>query len=145
MRQSEIHHLGPTGACECSNNDGAVPTVLCVDDNAAFLAAFAAVLELAGFAVTTACDPAEGLALVKRRAFDLAILDYHMPGMTGVQLARKIRRSRPGMPMLLLSANECVPAAELRVFDRYVAKGEDVQAVLLAILSSVDGRGHKAA
>jgi CheY-like chemotaxis protein len=116
-----------------------------VDDNAAFLAAFAAVLELAGFAVTTACDPAEGLALVKRRAFDLAILDYHMPGMTGVQLARKIRRSRPGMPMLLLSANECVPAAELRVFDRYVAKGEDVQAVLLAILSSVDGRGHKAA
>ncbi|HEX7289024.1 MAG TPA: response regulator [Candidatus Angelobacter sp.] len=147
MRQSELERRGPTGVCRCSSNDNhdAVPTVLCVDDNAAFLSAFAAVLEKAGFAVTTASDPAEGLALVKRRAFDLAILDYHMPGMTGVQLARKIRRSRPRMPMLLLSANDCVPAAELLVFNRYVAKGENVQAVLLAIQSSIAGRGRKAA
>jgi CheY-like chemotaxis protein len=145
MQQSELHHLGPTGACGCSSHNSTAPTVLCVDDNAAFLAAFAAVLELAGFAVTTACDPIEGLALVKRRAFDLAILDYHMPGMTGVQLARKIRRSRPRMPMLLLSANESVPAAELHVFNRYVTKGENVQAVLLAVRSSLAGAGHKVA
>lgn len=144
MRQSEAYHLEHTGACGSSTTDDAVPRLLCVDDNAAFLAAFAAVLELAGFDVTTACDPVEGLALVKRRAFDLAILDYHMPGMTGVQLARRIRRSRPSMPMLLLSANECVPAAELRVFNRYVAKGEDVHTVLLAIRSSIAGMGRKA-
>lgn len=144
MLQSELEHLGPTCAGASGTTDNAVPRVLCVDDNAVFLSAFAAVLESAGFAVTTACDPAEGLALVKRRAFDLAILDYHMPGMTGVQLARRIRRSRPSMPMLLLSANECVPAAELRVFNRYVAKGEDVHAVLLAIRLSIAGVGRKA-
>jgi CheY-like chemotaxis protein len=144
MLQSDVREHGRTGPCpRCGGS--ATPKVLCVDDNAAFLSAFAAVLELAGFAVTTASDPAQGLALVKRSTFDLAILDYHMPGMTGAQLGRKIHRSRPSLPMMLLSANESVPAAELRVFNRYVAKGENVQEVLLAVRGSLTCTNRKVA
>jgi len=107
--------------------------VLCVDDNSAFLAAFSAVLEFAGISVTAASDPAHGLALARSAFFDLAILDYHMPGMNGAQLARRIRQTRPGMPLILLSANESVPAEDLRAFNRYLRKGEGFQEVLLAI------------
>lgn len=111
--------------------------ILCVDDNAAFLLAFSALLELAGFSVITAGNPARGLDLVRRGVFDLAILDYHMPGMNGAQLARRIRQTRPEMPLILLSANESVPAEDLRAFNRYLRKGEGLQEVLLAIGLSV--------
>jgi CheY-like chemotaxis protein len=113
------------------------PRILCVDDNEPFLTAFSALLELAGFSVTTASDPALGLKLVRKSSYDLAILDYHMPGINGAQLARKMRQTKADMPMILLSANDSVPAADLRVFNRHLAKGEGFQEVLLAVFSSL--------
>lgn len=114
--------------------------ILCVDDDAPFLCAFSALLELAGFSVTAASDPAQGLALMSKGSFDLAILDYHMPGMNGAQLARKIRRNRPDMPVILLSANDSVPAADLRMFNRCLAKGESFREILLAVRSALPDR-----
>ena len=113
------------------------PKILCVDDDAGFLSAFSALLELAGFSVTTASDPAHGLELVQKNWFDLAILDYHMPGINGAQLARQIRQSRPDMPVILLSASGSVPTADLQVFNRHLAKGEGFRQVLLAVRSSL--------
>jgi CheY-like chemotaxis protein len=119
--------------------------VLCVDDNSGFLSAFSALLEFAGFSVTATTDPAHGLVIARSTVFDLAILDYHMPGMNGAQLARKIRQSTPDMPLLLLSANESVPATDLRLFDRYLAKGENFQELLLAVRASLVSEKRRSA
>lgn len=43
-------------------------------------------------------------ALAQGAAFDLAILDMHMPGMDGVTLARRIRAVRPSLSMILFSS-----------------------------------------
>ena len=49
------------------------------------------VLEECGFRVIAKTDPLEALALCKRTYFDLALLDYEMPSMSGSKLAQEIK------------------------------------------------------
>ncbi|CAN5183320.1 hypothetical protein BH11PSE2_BH11PSE2_11950 [soil metagenome] len=78
--------------------------VLLVDDDADVRAAGAALLREVGCVVTEAHDGASALALLdKGLLVDRVLLDYAMPGMTGVELARRIRARRPGLPLVLIS------------------------------------------
>ncbi len=45
----------------------------------------------------------ELLDLAKRIAWDVAVLDYNMPGKTGLELLKQLQRRYPGRPILLLS------------------------------------------
>ena len=61
-----------------------------------------AMLEDLGHAVVEARSGEEALALLRRtRTVDLAIMDYAMPGMTGLQLADAVAAERPGTLCLL--------------------------------------------
>ena len=56
-------------------------------------------------------------------AFDLAILDMHMPEMDGVALARQIRERRPELPLVLFSSLGRREAGDAdKLFDAYLAK-----------------------
>lgn len=48
----------------------------------------------------TAATSAEALGLIARRRFDLYLLDNWMPGGSGVELCREIRRSDPSTPVI---------------------------------------------
>src|SRR6186713_2237764 len=52
-----------------------------------------------------AANAEEALALVKSDAFDMAIIDFNMPGRDGLQLAAEMLSLRPGMPLAVISAN----------------------------------------
>ena len=52
-----------------------------------------------------AANADEALALVKSDAFDMAIIDFNMPGRDGLQLAAEMLSLRPGMPLAVISAN----------------------------------------
>ena len=56
-----------------------------------------------GFDVTDAESGAKALECVAAQEFDLVILDYAMPGMSGPATAQEIRRHRPGQKLLLIS------------------------------------------
>jgi CheY-like chemotaxis protein len=57
-----------------------------------------------GHHVHTALSGPEALAILgSGTTIDLLVTDQAMPGMTGVQLAREIRSSRPRLPILLVS------------------------------------------
>ena len=62
-----------------------------------------AVPERQGYEVTSQMDSVAALALERERSadFDLIITDYTMPGLTGLDLIREIRRTLPDMPILL--------------------------------------------
>ncbi|MEW5757793.1 MAG: PAS domain S-box protein [Pseudomonadota bacterium] len=79
--------------------------LLFVDDEAALGAMVKRGLERAGYKVEIESDPRRALALFQRNParFDLAITDQMMPGMTGAELLREIRRQRPGLPVILCS------------------------------------------
>ena len=55
-----------------------------------------------------AANADEALALAKSDAFDVAIIDFNMPGRDGLQLAAEMLSLRPGMPLAVISANHQV-------------------------------------
>ncbi len=79
--------------------------MLVVDDNATNRKVLA--LQATKWGMTTQpCDtPAEALRRLEQSdAFDLAIVDMHMPGMDGIALAREIRARAPSLPLVLFSS-----------------------------------------
>ena len=57
----------------------------------------------------------EALALARQEQFDIALVDFNMPGRDGLELAAELRSLRPDMPVAVVSANlqiEIVSRAE---------------------------------
>lgn len=96
-------------ALETDQEDRRVTLV--VDDDPLVLTNTAAFLEDLGHHVVCATSGAEALEAIGHHAdLELLITDYAMPGMTGVQLRDTALQMRPGLPMLLLTGFEGVPA-----------------------------------
>jgi two-component system response regulator RegA len=68
------------------------PTLLLVDDDAAFRGALAAAMTRRGFAVTTAANAAEAEEAAKQQVFEYALVDMRMPGASGIELVGALRR-----------------------------------------------------
>jgi CheY-like chemotaxis protein len=79
------------------------PQILLVDDNCHGLVARRAVLEEAGYRILTARSGEEALELYSTQKIDVVVTDYRMPGMNGVELIQKIRKSDAGVRIILLS------------------------------------------
>ena len=85
----------------------------------------AALLNDCGYGVLTAGSVTEALELAKEISFDLYILDVRLPDGTGVELCEKLRKMRPGIPILYYSAYGGVAdheAALARCGETYVRK-----------------------
>lgn len=65
---------------------------LVVDDEAASRAVLRHVLEVGGLEVSEAADGRRGLALARERAPDLVVTDIRMPGLSGTEMAARIRK-----------------------------------------------------
>jgi DNA-binding response OmpR family regulator len=78
-------------------------SVLVIDDDPDVRAFIAASLEEQGYRVRVASDGRHGLAALERETPDLVVLDFIMPGLSGAEVARKIRAKRPEQPILFVS------------------------------------------
>jgi CheY-like chemotaxis protein len=105
-------------------------TVFYVDDNPKSSRVLTAVLETCGFRVIAVQDPVEALGTCKRTSFDLALLDYEMPGMTGSQLAQEIKFMVPDAPVVLISGYATLPATELVFVDAHFGLGTSLDDLL---------------
>lgn len=77
-------------------------TVLIVDDDPAILEVLQAYLLADGHRVETESDGLAALPLLARA--DVAVIDWMLPGMSGVELTASARRDHPQLPILLLTA-----------------------------------------
>lgn len=80
--------------------------VLVVDDDAALRQTVADAVRLAGHVATEARDGAAAIDLVTRESFDLVILDVNMPHVDGFTVLEKLRRRRPALPVIMLTARD---------------------------------------
>ena len=99
-------------------------TVLCVDDEAIGLRVRKILLEGHGFKVLTASSGLQGLSVFDDNEIDLVVLDYYMPGMNGGDVAAEMRRRRPAVPIIFLSAYFSLPPAALDLANAFITKGD---------------------
>ena len=78
--------------------------LLIVDDEEKFLRNCKELLAFQGFEVTTCANSANVIKLLKDDAYDAVLLDIRMPGIEGTDLLPLIKKARPSVPVILLSA-----------------------------------------
>ena len=90
-------------------------TVLIVDDEAAIREMVSLALETAKFNVLEASDSQEGRAIIIDSQPDVVLLDWMMPGTTGLELLRRLRRDplTEKIPVILLTAKTSEDIREL--------------------------------
>jgi CheY-like chemotaxis protein len=116
--------------------------ILCVDDEAIGLSVRRMTLESAGYRVFTAENGPDGLAIFAAEPIDLVVLDYKMPGMNGDVVAERMKRLKPSVPILLLSAYVDLPGETLALVDKCLTKGEGPVVMLTAIAELIALRTH---
>ncbi|HKY21143.1 MAG TPA: response regulator transcription factor [Vicinamibacterales bacterium] len=78
--------------------------ILVVEDEAGLREGIADLLEGDGHVVTAVSDGAAGVESGLRDPFDLVVLDLMLPRLHGVEVCRRLRAARPGLPILMLTA-----------------------------------------
>jgi two-component system NtrC family sensor kinase len=82
-----------------------VPKILLVDDDKDMCESLADVIMLdSNYSVSYTIDPLRALDLIKKEEFTLIIVDYKMPGMTGIELLQNIKKIRPEVTVFMLTA-----------------------------------------
>ncbi len=105
-------------------------TVLCVDDETIGLRVRKIMLESHGFQVLTATNGQEGIALFEQHDVDLVVLDFYMPELNGGQVAAEMRRRRPTIPIIFLSAYFSLPSDALEMANAFITKGEPPEVLI---------------
>lgn len=84
---------------------GRAPVVLVVDDEPLVRRFVATVLRHEGWSVLEAGSAVTALAIADAGPFDLLVTDYEMPDVTGVALARLLRKRDEDLPVLMVSGH----------------------------------------
>ncbi|MEY4761086.1 MAG: hypothetical protein RLZZ200_942 [Pseudomonadota bacterium] len=112
--------------------------VLILDDEAALVDLLYRSLSRLGYRVTGSTDPEQALAVFSDRPddIDLLVTDFNMPGINGIEVTRRIRQQRAGLPVLLVTGylddslrNEAQRAGIDQVLDKPNTIEEMAQAV----------------
>jgi len=96
-------------------------TILCIDDEEIPRTLRKLILQKQGYRVVTAASGAEALEVLDRENIDLVLSDQMMPGMTGTELAKSVKATRPTMPVILISGVNEIPADAIFA-DRFISK-----------------------
>ncbi len=122
--------------------------ILVVEDETELRELMGRALKREGFAVDLCADGTEGLYYATEYPIDLALVDLGLPGVSGMEIVRKVRQAERGFPILVLTARsdwqDKVEALELGA-DDYVTKPfrlEEVMARVHALLRR--SAGHAA-
>lgn len=80
--------------------------VLVVDDDAVVRQTVADALRVAGHSSIEADSGAKAIELATKSSFDLVVLDINMPWVDGFTVLENIRRRRPSLPIIMLTARD---------------------------------------
>lgn len=110
-------------------------TILCIDDDRGALDYHRALLERSGYRVLAASSARRGVEIARTSAIHLVLVDYHMPEMTGDEVAAAIKREKPMVPIVMVSSDDEIPEVAMGIVDGFVSKNEVGKLLLPAILS----------
>jgi len=79
-------------------------TILIIEDDVSILRGLKDNLEFEGYKVIAETNGKEGLKLALEKNPDLLLLDIMLPGMNGYEICRKIKKEKPDLPIIMLTA-----------------------------------------
>ncbi len=110
------------------------PSVLIVDDERTLARAVRAFLAESGYEAEVAADAETALGVLERLRPDVVFTDVRLPGMSGIDLLRRIREFDPAVPVIIMTAHGtiegAVEAVKLGAFD-YLKKPVDLEELKL--------------
>lgn len=117
-------------------------SILLVDDEISFLRTIRRVLWQEGYSnITIETNPLEVPSILENQRFDLAIIDFSMPEMNGLELLEFILAKSPETVVLILTAKDsfslATTAMKLGAYE-YLVKPPDIQRLLLSIKNSTE-------
>ena len=110
--------------------------ILIVDDDASYLCLLERILESSGFKVTKAANGVEAVNILKKLKFDVMITDFHMPGMNGIQLAKKVKELHIDIFIVMVTAGlspDVVEAAANAGISQLLSKPFNAKQLLASI------------
>jgi CheY-like chemotaxis protein len=107
FKYPETISLGELLLTDCSKTERIMLAVLIVDDDHAFRTVLRALFEAgSGFDnCVEAANASEALDKTKQITPNLAVVDFSMPEMNGLQLARQLKAREPALPIFMLTAD----------------------------------------
>lgn len=115
-------------------------TVLIADDNRLLLSTLAMLLRMQGHEVMEADSGAEALELTTRRRPDAAVIDLHMPMVSGEDVARRLRSME--VPFVFISAydeSDVRTAAKAWGASEYLLKPATSEELVAAVARCLEG------
>ena len=110
--------------------------ILIVEDDPKLAGFIASELKLEGYQVTVANNGMDGLAIARDRQPNLLILDWMLPGISGLDLCLRLRQTGIQMPIIMLTAKDEIPdrVSGLNAgADDYVTKPFSIEELLARI------------
>jgi CheY-like chemotaxis protein len=119
-----------------------VTRVLVVDDHATNLRLIGGVLESQGYSHLTAENGEAALQILEQEQFDLVLLDIQMPGLSGTEVAKRIRANPKSASLKLIAVTALAMPGDreeiLRAgFNGYVAKPFKIPDLLEVVRSTL--------
>ena len=115
--------------------------ILVVDDEPNMLGLFKKVLEKEGYEVVTASTGEEAVKKLGTEWFDLLISDLKMPGLSGLELLKRVKSLVPALPCIMLTAygsiDSAVAAMKEGAYD-YLAKPINNDEITLTVKKALD-------
>lgn len=104
--------------------------ILLVDDEEDFIRTLSERLEMRDLKSNTAFDGEQAISIVNDKEPDIMILDLKMPGINGMEVLRRVRKSYPNIQVIIQTGHgndlDEAEARQLGVFD-YLKKPVDVE------------------
>jgi two-component system response regulator HydG len=99
--------------------------ILVVEDDLTFCRILDGFLSKQGFSVTAAHQGGQGLQLFANRTFDLVLLDYRLPDMTGMDVLTEMKKASPATQVIIMTSfsdiRTAVKAMQIGAFE-YITK-----------------------
>ncbi len=80
--------------------------ILWTDDEIEVLKPHILFLKEKGYDVDTCTNGIDTIDLVKQNIYDIILLDEHMPGLSGITTLRRIKETRPDIPVVMITKSE---------------------------------------
>ena len=120
--------------------------ILLVDDEVKFLESISKRLELKHFDVTSASNGKDAIAAAEKGLFDVAVVDFQMPGMDGTQVLKTLKENHKYLEIIMLTGHATIDSAvestRLGAF-RYLEKPYDFEKLVELIQKAYEARLKK--